>query len=155
MDRQTALERIAQRTLGYDFSTPIVNGCHCVTTSLGGQPGGYPTITDGDHQRNVSHVIWEEATGTKLLPGQQVLHHCDNPTCIEFRHFFLGDDALNMADKVAKGRHARRDTHGRAKLTGVQAAAIRADPRSSNAVGAEYGVSGSIVRRIRRNELWR
>lgn len=150
-----AVERIAQRTLGYDFSTPIVKGCHCVTTDLAGQPGGYPVIYDGGRTRNVSHVIWEEATGTKLLPGQQILHHCDNPACIEFRHFFLGDPALNIADMVAKGRQPKGETHGRSKLTMIEVAAIRADTRLSRLVAIDYGVTGRTIRRIRRGELWR
>ncbi|MDE2104192.1 MAG: HNH endonuclease [Patescibacteria group bacterium] len=43
--------------------------------------------------------------------GMQVLHKCDNPWCIKLEHLFLGTQADNIADAIAKGRfykHPRR-----------------------------------------------
>lgn len=41
-----------------------------------------------------------------IPPGAMILHDCDNPKCVNPDHLFLGDNALNMQDCVAKGRHA-------------------------------------------------
>lgn len=41
-----------------------------------------------------------------------VCHHCDNPRCVRPDHMFLGTDADNMADAVAKGRMSRGPEHG-------------------------------------------
>jgi hypothetical protein len=54
---------------------------------------------------------WVRANGP-IPEGQKVLHTCDVPACVNPAHLFLGTQAANMADKVAKGRQAKGETHG-------------------------------------------
>lgn len=49
-------------------------------------------------------VAWELFVGD-IPPGLGVLHKCDNPPCVNVAHLFLGTNADNNADKMAKGRH--------------------------------------------------
>ena len=46
--------------------------------------------------------------------GMFVCHTCDNPPCCNPEHLFTGTHDDNMADKVAKGRQSRGDTHAAA-----------------------------------------
>ena len=49
--------------------------------------------------------VWEQAHGPTNLC---VLHKCDNTSCIELTHLFLGTPKDNMQDKKAKGRSQAR-----------------------------------------------
>lgn len=91
--------------------------------------------------------------------GLWVLHRCDNRRCINPKHLFLGTPKDNAQDMHAKGRAVSNPNYGEAhhqtKITEEQFFAIRCDPRPSETVGPEYGISGRTVRLIRRGETWK
>ena len=74
---------------------------------LGAHDGhGYGIIAPG--QRGLSplkatHVALALA-GRALSPGENALHTCDNPPCVNERHLFAGDQRVNLRDARDKGR---------------------------------------------------
>ncbi|MGH8653326.1 MAG: HNH endonuclease signature motif containing protein [Gammaproteobacteria bacterium] len=65
---------------------------------------GYGVITTNKKKYLAHRVIWEEERGP--IPANLcVLHKCDNPTCINIDHLFLGTIADNNHDMTIKRRH--------------------------------------------------
>jgi len=71
---------------------------------------------DGTRSRVLAHrLAWMLAHGGAIPGGLFVLHRCDNPPCCNPAHLFLGTNADNVADMLAKGRHVSvRPSHCKA-----------------------------------------
>jgi len=50
------------------------------------------------HRASFEHYV------RTLVDNEQVLHHCDNPCCINPSHLYAGNPKLNGADKRNRGR---------------------------------------------------
>ena len=87
----------------------------------------------------------------------QVLHHCDNPSCIRPDHLFLGDIKDNMQDMLSKGREnkAKGSSVNTAKLTEEAVKAIRSDTRSVKEIAAAYSVGQLAIYRVINNQTWK
>lgn len=91
--------------------------------------------------------------------GMYVCHRCDNPKCFRPEHLFLGDQQMNMDDKMKKKRHrygvSRGAAHGCSKLTDQQVREIRASEGPSRVVAEQYGISSRQVRDIQALTVWK
>lgn len=65
--------------------------------------GGYGAISVNGHQERAHRVSWMIHHG-EIPDGLWVLHRCDNPPCVNPAHLFVGSDADNLSDAIAKGR---------------------------------------------------
>ena len=101
-------------------------------------------------------VSWEMYNGT-IPESMAVLHHCNNPGCVNPDHLFLGTHADNVADRVAKGRSATGSENGRAKLDEEKVAAIRemlANGDTKTSVADKFGVDRKAIYDIGIGKTW-
>ena len=83
----------------------------------------------------------------------QVLHSCDNPSCINPEHLRLGTVIDNMRDKQERNR-VKGERHPRAKLTDEDILAIRASPLSQCQLARDLGLNQSFIGKIRNRVNW-
>lgn len=122
---------------------------------------GYGTFKIGSRSLGAHRVVYEAATGA--APGALfVCHRCDNRSCCNPAHLFLGTHTDNMRDKTAKGRSGapQGSEHPFARLTEAQVSEIRARWAAGTRgrgreLAAEYGVAESTICGIAKGRRWK
>ena len=138
--------------------TPEPNtGCHLWTAGLNG--AGYGAYWYEGRQEVASRWIWIKNNGP-IPPGMQVLHKCDQPLCVNIDHLFIGDNAMNMADKVSKGRQSavQGSAHPLSLLTDSQVRGIKfclgLKKFTQKQIAEWYGVSNKKISKISLGKAW-
>lgn len=104
-------------------------------------------------------MSWEENLGP-IPAGLNVLHRCDNRSCVNPAHLFLGTQQDNLADMREKGHQVRGELQGSSKVTEEIIKAIRKRYRryshkhGSGAMAKEFGLSLTEVWRIVQGQRW-
>ena len=115
-------------------------------------------------ERKAHRVAYVKAYGP-IPPGLCVCHKCDNPSCVNPEHLFLGTVAENNIDKKRKGRTSRTgnkqdntgDKNPNVKLSRKDIEDIRSFPKSyggNKILSEKYGVSSTHIYRIRKGLSW-
>lgn len=122
---------------------------------------GYGRISEGKRGSCVAlmahRLSWEIHRGA-IPDGMNVLHSCDNPPCVNPGHLFLGSQADNVADMVAKGRQQRGAKHAHSKLTDAEAVVMRTAYLAGTTtaeLAARFGRTKTGVTYVLRGEGWR
>lgn len=86
-----------------------------------------------------------------------VLHKCDNPSCVNPDHLFLGTNNDNVQDRTRKNRSAHHwgELSGMKKLTLEQVTQIRSLSGTCRGIGKQFGISKAQVSKIKNNICWR
>ncbi len=144
---------------------------------------GYGVMKFSGKNHGAHRIAFELSIGP-IAEGLCVCHSCDNPSCCNPRHLWLGTSAENTADRVAKGRSARGEKmkcktyhygsnhwsnrnpervargerQGRARLTDDDVREIRRryaqDSATLTVLGREFGVTKQAIALIVKRKNW-
>ena len=121
--------------------------------------GGYGQVSVNGRLLLAHRVAWELAHGP-IPVGMFVCHICDNPSCVNVDHLFLGSHTDNMRDAKLKGRLTgpRGSSNRWVKLTETDVLEIRS-LRTSGAdlksIADRFGICFQNVSMIANRKTWR
>lgn len=160
-DRLTEAQRWIPRLLKWIRVNQVTN---CWEWQ-GAKTDGYGEITVGSRtdktrRRERAHRLSYLSFTSDIPDGLFVCHKCDNRSCINPEHLFLGTHADNMEDKRKKGRCAEQGgaKNPRAKLTEQDVLSMRAERartgKSYAKLADKYGVVPSVAQKAIKGESW-
>jgi hypothetical protein len=119
---------------------------------------GYGQLRAFNRQRWQAHRLsWLLHYG-EIPDGKWVLHRCDNPSCVNPHHLFLGTHDDNVADKVSKNRQMRGTKCHTHKLTERDVARIRSLLQSKvsyQKIATQFKVTKSNIYAIKHQQTWK
>lgn len=131
------------------------SGCWIWAFSSNGN--GYGVVPTGSQKHSYVHRRAVELDG-RDINGLVVRHVCDNPSCYNPSHLITGSHADNSQDAVDRGRWARGESHGMAKLTANDVRTIRQELASGERqtdIAARFEVTPGAIGLIARGQTWR
>jgi hypothetical protein len=127
--------------------------------------GGYGYFWGKEKNKQVrAHRFFYEKFIGPIPAGMQVNHHCDNPSCVNPEHLFVGTQSDNIQDAWDKKRMVNNlifrqgERHPSAKLSQHDVDIIRARSilgEKYQAMAIEYDMSYRGIQSIVRTENWR
>ncbi len=138
------------------FRTHIKKTKGCWEWQLRKDKDGYGIFTIKSKSKK-AHRISYEINKKEIPSGMHVLHKCDNPSCVNPAHLFLGTHQDNMVDMAVKGRRSG-EKNPRSKLSENSVYFIRKLHKkggiTQTAIAKTYGVTQATVSSVVRGKSW-
>lgn len=96
----------------------------------------------------------------KPIPDRKLIcHTCDNPSCVNYKHLFLGTNQDNVNDRNQKGKVSKGEKHPNSKLTESQVieikkALLKPYKGQINDLAKKYNVSIRTIENIKYSKTW-
>ena len=130
---------------------------------------GYGRIWKNERSVSAHRIALEIKIGRRLKAAECSLHHCDNPSCVNPNHLWIGTKSENNSDRAKKGRNgkkwkttataARGSRHGSAKLNEFDIREIREMHRTGNysqeQIARMFRVSQPLIGLIAHRRIWK
>ena len=137
--------------------TCILSPPGCLEWQRDHLPSGYAVI-GFQGKRWLGHRLTYTLTRGPIPQGQIICHRCDNPSCVNPSHLFLGTHADNAADRDRKGRQPLGSARVGAILHENVVPGIRhayASGVSITEISRHYEVARETIRDLIRGKTWR
>lgn len=112
---------------------------------------GYGAFWLNGRHHPSNRIAWALSRG-QIPDGMVVCHKCDNPSCCNPDHLFLGTPKENNDDKVSKKRHCFGERNGFSRLTEADVSEIKSQKPQGRAahglrkrLASKYGVSAATI----------
>lgn len=115
-------------------------------------PQGYGNFRTPKRQELAHRASYRLFKGP--LQDCDVLHSCDNPSCVNPDHLSLGTHLENMRGCKRRGRNAFGEKHGRRKLSLEQVRAIKLAEGRQSEIAKVFGISQTTVSEIKLGKKW-
>lgn len=151
---QSGTSNIMERFEDKIFHSP--DGCWYWTAYTDRKGYGYLGVT-GTTIISAHRFSYERHKGP-IPKGMCVCHSCDNPSCVNPDHLWLGSNDDNMRDMAIKGRATRGSRNTFAKLNEVSIPIIReaiSTGFSQSEVAKYFKISRSVICDIIAKRTWK
>lgn len=168
---------LAERVRARSVSDPVTG---CLVWGGAKSDDGYGQIWHGPDKRlYLTHRVMCAAHHGEIPQGGMACHNCDNPSCCNPDHLYIGDVRTNAADMASRKRGYLQKNPDRvrdlasmggracagknlfrngisvsAKLVVEQVKEIRTSALRSRDLAAKFGVSRKTVEAVRRGKTW-
>jgi hypothetical protein len=135
-------------------ATKAHNSDKCLLYPFPLNDSGYGVFQYGNRRERAHRVAFFITYGH--WPTPEGRHTCDTPACFNPRHIVEGTHKQNGEDMSQRGRAARGERHGSAKLTAEIVREIRSliGIIPQRAIGERYGIHNVTVSEIKLRKIW-
>lgn len=121
--------------------------------------GGYGWFKSDDKHYQAHRFVWMITYG-EIPNGMLICHTCDNPSCVNPKHLWLGTDKTNAEDRVRKKRQSRGTTnHPKIRVSPEQVKEMRKVYSLGNIsmrkLASIYGICYSETNAILNHRTWK
>jgi hypothetical protein len=127
---------------------------NCWEWKLSKVKGGYGKASLRGATLVAHRAVWEARIGP-VPEGMILCHSCDNPSCVNPSHLFLGTHQDNSADMVYKNRQAKGEKIFLTKLDVETVCKVRSEKGTYADIARRLGLKSGNVRLIKRGETWK
>lgn len=111
-----------------------------------------------DYKVYSAHRVSYELHYKKIPNNVFVCHKCDNPSCCNPKHLFLGTHKQNMFDRNSKNRQLKGIQMPLAKLSEEDVIEIKnllLSGMKQKDIAQKYNIHSSIISEIKNNKTWK